>query len=78
MKARHEFNSQKEYQEYLKTYFAAMAMQGVMAGVNSSKEAWTDYINTANKKGISIDELIAKNSIDAADALINELNKPTI
>ena len=31
MKARHEFDSDLAYNEYLRTYFAAMAMQGIIA-----------------------------------------------
>lgn len=31
MKARNEFITDKEYDEYLLTYFAAKAMQGIMA-----------------------------------------------
>lgn len=31
MKARHEFESEKEYKEYLRKYFAGLAMQGLIA-----------------------------------------------
>ena len=50
-------------------------MQGILSGINSNKEAWADFQTTATNKGISFDGLVSKNSIEAADALIAELNK---
>lgn len=66
-------------QEYLgmtiRQYYAGLAMQGILAGVNASKEAWADYVKVASEEGISFDQLVSKNSVEAADALIAELNK---
>lgn len=59
MKARHEFDSDEEYQKYLRTYFAAMAMQGILANTNRT-ESYEDATIF---------------SVGYADALINELNK---
>ena len=59
MKARHEFDSDKSYQEYLKTYFAAMAMQG-----------WC-----ASSYNPTYFERMANDAVDIADALINALNQ---
>ena len=63
MKARHEFrqeeDSNKAYEEYLRTYFAAMAMQGLLSNPELTK---------------THDEVIAMTSTDAADALITALN----
>lgn len=36
MKAKHEFKTIVEYKEYLRIYFAAMALQGMMA--NNAKD----------------------------------------
>ena len=67
MKARHEFTSEKEWLEYLKTYFAAMAMQGLLAG---------HYEYFKGNDDVSVPNSIAEYAVRNADALINELNKP--
>ena len=61
MKARHEFESDNDYLEYLRTYFAAMAMQGWISswGVSHTDDA--------------ID--ISTRSTACADALIKALNE---
>ena len=67
MKARHEFTSEKEWLEYLKTYFAAMAMQGLLVRYFENGM----YGNQINYP------MVEQVAVMQADALINELNKPT-
>ncbi len=70
MKARHEFANNAEYEKYLRAYFAAMAMQGLLANLAS------DSNFRVNDWGID-SERIANNATYCADALINALNPPT-
>jgi len=37
MKARHEFESDAAYRDYLRTYFAVMGMQGILASGYTSE-----------------------------------------
>ena len=67
MKARHEFTSEKEWLEYLKTYFAAMAMQVLLVRYVENGM----YGNQINYP------MVEQAAVMQADALINELNKPT-
>lgn len=60
MKARYEFGTDEEYNKYLRIYFTAIAMQGLIAGAD---------------KMIDLKQLGVQ-SVKAADALINELSKP--
>ena len=62
MKARFEFHSEKEYKEYLKTYFAAMAMQGICA--SGANDFNTDHV-----------QQIAEIAVKQADALLTALDK---
>jgi hypothetical protein len=59
MKARHEFETDQAYQYYLRAYFAARAMQGILSN---------------NTHG-SYYERIANDSVKLADELINALNQ---
>ena len=61
MKARHEFNTEQEWLEYIRCYFAAMAMQGMLAAFSDSYHASPE--NTAQL------------AVKYADALIEQLNK---
>lgn len=58
MTAMHEFQTKEQYEQYLRTYFAAMAMQGLLAGKYESHTIDYDI----------------ECSIKAADALIKALN----
>lgn len=60
MKARHEFKNEKEYKEYLRTYVAVSAMQGLLVSLDPNLK----YGDTAQIAVIQ------------ADALINALNEP--
>ena len=61
MKAPHEFQSRGQYEEYLRTYFAALAMQGLVSKYN---------LNTPEDQ-----KTISQLSVELAGELINELNK---
>jgi allophanate hydrolase subunit 1 len=66
MKARHEFETDQAYQKYLRTYFAAMAMQGLLASF-TEKAANGNWGNDLKE--------VAEVSALSADALINALNQ---
>lgn len=57
-------------------YFAACALQGVLASL-SSFEMLDAYKADAAKRGVRITELFALEAVQSADALITELNKQT-
>jgi hypothetical protein len=61
MKARHEFESLEDYKEYLRHYYAGLAMQGMLA--NPELE-----VNTTPA------ETIAEDAVVQADALISQLS----
>ena len=58
MKSRNEFTTNEEYNEYLRIYFAGLAMQGILAnsGLNNIKE-----------------ESVAEISVLCADKILEEL-----
>jgi hypothetical protein len=51
-------------------YFAAMIIQGL-----SSFPVGNSLEHTLNTKGITLDQFIAREAVERADALIEELNK---
>lgn len=53
MKSRQDFTTEKDYQDYLRTYFAAMAMQGMLA-----EQYWTSPENLARCSTEAADALI--------------------
>jgi len=65
MKGRYEFESENSYNEYLRAYYAGMALQGYL--VSYAQEGWT---NTDAYVGHS-----AEMAIKYADALLKELHK---
>lgn len=58
MKSTQDFSSHEDYKKYLRTYFAGLAMQGLLAS-NDGRES----------------DIIARHSIELADALLDELEK---
>lgn len=58
-------------------YFAAAAMQGIISGIHSDKQAWSDVSELAATKGVSIDEYVAQSAIQFADAALSNLEKTT-
>lgn len=65
MKARTDFNTDKEYQDYLRTAFAMAAMQGLL----SSCDAGAQHMEP-NKSTV---EYFAGLSVTAADELLKQL-----
>lgn len=70
MKARHEFDTEEDYHKYLKTHFAAMAMQGLLFGTFKFLEEnpMPEPINQILNK-----EKLAKEASELADALLTQL-----
>ena len=58
MKSRNEFTTNEEYNEYLRIYFAGLAMQGMIANTDT-------YVQDKS--------VIAKLSIEHADELLKQL-----
>ena len=68
MKSRQDFTTEKDYQDYLRTYFAAMALQGLLTRVPNRPNNETDL-------GVIELKRISEESTIMADALINALNE---
>lgn len=62
MKSRQDFSTEKEWLEYLRVQFAAMAMQGLISKYSLTKPEDQD--------------IVSQMSIQLSDSLIAELNKP--
>ncbi len=81
MKARHEFNSDKDYKKYLQTCFAGLAMQGYLA---NPAEADITPTYVLEKLGFPKEtkyvfeehypKYVANISVQYADALLQQLN----
>lgn len=69
MKSRKDFRTVREWEEYLRTHFSGLAMQGLL-----SHEGWTERM--ANEANSTFVKQVAQASVIAADALIEALNKP--
>lgn len=66
MKARHEFKFEFDFKEYLRTYFAAMAMQAFI----TNGTAYTEKGEKSNNP-----YWISINALRYADELLNQLEK---
>ena len=71
MKSRNEFTTKEEYNEYLRTYFAGLAMQAMISNPNiiRPKESDEDFIWFSERAIRYADELLKQ--------LENELNLKT-
>lgn len=73
MKSRNDFTKdnegEKQYQEYLRTYFAAMAMQGLLS--NMSNKSFLESLHDKPENHI------AEMSVECADALLTSLTGGT-
>ncbi len=64
MKSKYDFTTEQEWLDYLRAYFAGMAMQGLLSNASiTSLEHNNNYNNHAN------------DAVANADALIEALNK---
>lgn len=66
MKSLTDFPNKKEYYEYLRPYFAGLAMQGLL-----SKEGWSERQINEN----TLNETICKAAIKMADELLTQLEQ---
>jgi hypothetical protein len=66
MKAKHEFKSHKAYREYLRAFFAGIALQGYLA---SYAQEWWKNEDADNNHA-------AKKAVEYADALLEKLIPP--
>lgn len=59
-------------------YFAAIVMQGIIAGTFSSEDAYNSLLKTAVKKSYStVEQCVSKIALAYADALLTELESGT-
>lgn len=65
MKSRNEFTTNEEYNEYLRIYFAGLAMQGFISSPNTYE---------TDGKEIRTQTEIAIFAVDMADELLKQLN----
>ena len=72
MKSRNEFTTKEEYNEYLRTYFAGLAMQGLLANPQYWKRVYKD-ISTLKSDKDSIECVFAHYSIKIAEELLEQL-----
>ena len=72
MKSRNEFTTTEEYNEYLRIYFAGLAMQGLLANPQYWKRVYKD-ISTLKSDKDSIECIFAHYSIKIAEELLEQL-----
>ena len=72
MKSRNEFTTKEEYNEYLRIYFAGLAMQGLLANPQYWKRVYKD-ISTLKSDKDSIECVFAHYSIKIAEELLEQL-----
>ena len=74
MKSRNEFTTNEEYNEYLRIYFAGLAMQGLLANPQYWKRVYKD-ISTLKSDRDSIECVFAHYSIKIAEELLEQLEE---
>lgn len=72
MKSRKDFDSEKEYQDYLRKAFAMAAMQGILSDVNTQLEIKN---KDSRFTGKNFAVVVAMNAIEFADELLKQLDK---
>ena len=72
MKSRNEFTTKEEYNEYLRTYFAGLALQGLLSNPQYWKRVYKD-ISTLKSDKDSIECVFAHYSIKIAEELLEQL-----
>ena len=71
MKSRNEFTTNEEYNEYLRIYFAGLAMQGIL----SSGKILEDLLKAGDKEKYSPEFTIIVTALIMADELLKQLEK---
>ena len=72
MKSRNEFTTNEEYNEYLRIYFAGLAMQGLLANPQYWKRVYKTLSSLKADKD-SIECVFAQFSIKLADEILQQL-----
>ena len=72
MKSRNEFTTNEEYNEYLRIYFAGLALQGLLSNPQYWKRVYKD-ISTLKSDKDSIECVFAHYSIKIAEELLEQL-----
>lgn len=72
MKSRDEFKTEKEYKDYLKTYFAATALQGILSNRKMQLAIIADIHLYANE-GCNHENCFAFHAVMNADELLKQL-----
>ena len=71
MKSRNEFTTNEEYNEYLRIYFAGLAMTGIL----SSGKILEDLLKAGDKEKYSPEFTIIVTALIMADELLKQLEK---
>ena len=74
MKARNEFTTNEEYNEYLRIYFAGLAMQGLLANPQYWKRVYKTLSSLKANKD-SIECVFTQFSIKLADEILQQLEE---
>ena len=74
MKSRNEFTTNEEYNEYLRIYFAGLAMQGLLANPQYWKRVYKTLSSLKADKD-SIECVFAQFSIKLADEILQQLGE---
>ena len=74
MKSRNEFTTNEEYNEYLRIYFAGLAMQGLLANPQYWKRVYKTLSSLKADKD-SIECVFAHFSIKLADEILKQLEE---
>ena len=74
MKTRNEFTTNEEYNEYLRIYFAGLAMQGLLANPQYWKRVYKTLSSLKANKD-SIECVFTQFSIKLADEILKQLEE---
>ena len=74
MKSRNEFTTNEEYNEYLRIYFAGLAMQGLLANPQYWKRVYKTLSSLKANKD-SIECVFTQFSIKLADEILKQLEE---
>ena len=74
MKSRNEFTTNEEYNEYLRIYFAGLAIQGLLANPQYWKRVYKTLSSLKADKD-SIECVFAQFSIKLADEILQQLEE---
>ncbi len=70
MPLRSQFETEKEWLDHLLLWFAGMALQGMLSGVESDYMAMQATLNDCERRGLTIQGYFAARAYTAADAML--------